>query len=214
MARLSKEHRRQQLLDVAQKIVREEGADQLTLVSLALRADVSRPVTYEHFGTRSGLLLALYERLERAYVDALREALAVAPPTLPALAARMSSAYFSCLVDAGVEGPALSAALQGSEEMAAQQPAMQDEYVDLMQGVLQGCTDLPSDALRLCCIGLLGAAEAIAREQQGGRIDIDEATRAFATLIERAVRPSAHGGMAHGPLNADDPLDTATPPPS
>ncbi|WP_439601722.1 TetR/AcrR family transcriptional regulator [Devosia sp.] len=191
MARLSKEDRRQQLLDVALKIVREEGADQLTLVSLALRAEVSRPVTYEHFGTRSGLLLALYERLERAYVDALRKALAAAPRNLHALAAQMSSAYFSCLVDAGVEGPALSAALQGSEEMAAQQLAMRDEYVDVMQGVLQPLTDLSGDVLRLCCSGLLAAAEAMAREQQGGRVELDVTTRAFATLIERAVATPA-----------------------
>ena len=192
MARLSKEHRRQQLLDVALRIVREEGADQLTLVSLALRADVSRPVTYEHFGTRPGLLLALYERLERAYVDALRAALAAAPRTLPALAAVMSSAYFGCLADAGLEGPALSAALQGSEDMAVQQLAMRDEYVDLMQGQLQPFTDLPGGVLRVCCIGLLGAAEALAREQQGGRVDLDVATRAFAALIERAVERPAH----------------------
>ncbi|KQW81226.1 TetR family transcriptional regulator [Devosia sp. Root413D1] len=187
MARLSKEDRRQQLLDVALKIVREEGADALTLVSLALRADVSRPVTYEHFGTRPGLLLALYERLERAYVDALREALAAAPRSLPALAALMSSAYFGCLIDAGVEGPALSAALQGSEEMAAQQLVMRDEYVEVMQGELQPFADMPADMLRLCCIGLLGAAEAMAREQQGGRVELDAATRAFTRLIERAV---------------------------
>lgn len=191
MARLSKEDRRQQLLDVALKIVREEGADQLTLVSLALRADVSRPVTYEHFGTRSGLLLALYEQLERAYVGALREALAAAPRNLHALAAQMSSAYFGCLVDAGVEGPALSAALQGSDEMAVQQLAMRDEYVDVIQDVLQPFTDLPGAALRLCCIGLLGAAEAMAREQQGGRAELDVVTRTFATLIERAVERSA-----------------------
>jgi len=187
MARLSKQNRRQQLLDVALKMVREEGADELTLVSLALRANVSRPVTYDHFGTRAGLLLALYQQLERAYVDALRGALATVPRTLPALAAQMSAAYFGCLVDAGVEAPALSAALQGSEAMAVQQLAMRDEYVEVMHNVLQPFTDLPDDVLRLYCIGLLGAADAIAREQQGGRVGISEATRAFASLIEHAV---------------------------
>ena len=50
--RLSKAERRQQLLDTALRIVREEGADRLTLGHLAIRAGVSKPVTYEHFGTR------------------------------------------------------------------------------------------------------------------------------------------------------------------
>ena len=55
--RLSKQARREQLLDVAVAIVRTQGADGLTLVTLAEAAGVSRPITYDHFGTRPGLLL-------------------------------------------------------------------------------------------------------------------------------------------------------------
>ncbi|MFC7557085.1 TetR/AcrR family transcriptional regulator [Pseudoroseomonas wenyumeiae] len=55
--RFSKAERRRQLLDTALLIVREEGADRLTLGHLAARAGVSKPVAYDHFGTRSGLLI-------------------------------------------------------------------------------------------------------------------------------------------------------------
>ena len=55
--RLSSASRRRQLLAVALSIVREEGADRLTLGHLAQRAGVSKPVAYDHFGTRSGLLI-------------------------------------------------------------------------------------------------------------------------------------------------------------
>ncbi|MDT0267243.1 helix-turn-helix domain-containing protein [Streptomyces sp. DSM 44915] len=44
--------------------MRIRGADGLTLVTLAEEAGVSRPITYDHFGTRPGLLLALYRRLD------------------------------------------------------------------------------------------------------------------------------------------------------
>jgi len=49
-SRLPKAERRQ-LLAIALVIVREEGADRLTLGHLAARAGVSKPITYEHFGT-------------------------------------------------------------------------------------------------------------------------------------------------------------------
>ncbi|WP_413733412.1 TetR/AcrR family transcriptional regulator [Sodalis sp. RH21] len=54
--RLSKAERRRQLLDTVLVIIREEGADRLTLGHLAVRAGVSKPITYEHFNTRAGLL--------------------------------------------------------------------------------------------------------------------------------------------------------------
>ena len=50
--RLSQAERRRQLLDTALVIIREEGADKLTLGRLASRAGVSKPVAYDHFGTR------------------------------------------------------------------------------------------------------------------------------------------------------------------
>lgn len=84
--KLSKDMRREQLLDVALTIVREQGADELTLGNLALRAGVSRPVAYEHFATRAGLLIALFQRLENSYVRALKEGLAAARPKLETVA--------------------------------------------------------------------------------------------------------------------------------
>ena len=55
--RLPREARRRQLLEAALGIVRAEGADKLTLGYLAERAGVSKPVVYDHFATRSLLLI-------------------------------------------------------------------------------------------------------------------------------------------------------------
>lgn len=52
--RLSKQARREQLLEAAVTVVRTRGADGLTLVTLAEAAGVSRPIVYDHFGTRAG----------------------------------------------------------------------------------------------------------------------------------------------------------------
>ncbi|MFE0016533.1 TetR/AcrR family transcriptional regulator [Mesorhizobium sp. NPDC059054] len=175
------------MLDAAMAIVREEGADALSLVTLAAKAGVSRPVAYDHFSTRAGLLLALFQRLEDQYVQVLRNALGTSPHELGATADLMSKAYFNCLANLGPEAPAISAALKGSEEMAARQRAMLDEYIEIMCLALQPFSSLAEGDLRLTCVGLLGAAEAIAREQQDGRIAETNAIDVFSSLVAKSV---------------------------
>ena len=50
--RLSRDERQRQLLEVAWRLVREEGTEALTLGRLAEQAGVTKPVVYDHFGTR------------------------------------------------------------------------------------------------------------------------------------------------------------------
>ena len=63
--RLTREQRARQLLDVAWALVGDEGTDALTLGRLAEAAGVTKPVAYDHFVTRNGLLAAL-DSLEKA----------------------------------------------------------------------------------------------------------------------------------------------------
>jgi AcrR family transcriptional regulator len=187
LVKLSKDLRREQLLDVAFAIVREQGADELTLGSLALRAGVSRPIAYEHFKTRAGLLIALFQRLENRYIRALRDGLSAAPRDIGSVAADMSNAYFDCLSELGPEGLAISAALQGSEEMAKQQRRMSGDYIEIMCMALRPFTVAPAEDLRILCVGLLGAADAMAREVHASRTPHVVAVRALHSLIEKAI---------------------------
>ncbi|MGO4842385.1 helix-turn-helix domain-containing protein, partial [Rhizobiaceae sp. 2RAB30] len=71
--RLTREQRLRQLLDVAWRLAREEGTDALTLPRLAEEAGVAKPVVYDHFSTRNGLLAALYQDFDvdqTAMIDA------------------------------------------------------------------------------------------------------------------------------------------------
>jgi AcrR family transcriptional regulator len=187
IGKLSKDKRREQLLDVAMTIVREDGADELTLGTLAAKAGVSRPVAYDHFSTRAGLLLALFQRLESKYLQALQDALRSEPREIRVVADVMSKAYFNCLDDLGPEALAISAALKGSAEMATQEQAMIDDYVELMCQALHPLSPLGTEELRLTCIGLLGAAEAIARERHDGRISNATAIHAFSSLVSKSI---------------------------
>lgn len=190
--KLPKAERRDQLLAVAMTIVREEGADALTLGTLATRAGVSRPIAYDHFSTRPRLLLALFQQLEDRYIQSLRTALAAVPGRLYSVADVMSSAYFGCHAEMGPEGQSVSAALKGNAEMARRQQAMIDEYVDLMRDALRPFASVDDERLHLICTGLLGAAEAMAREVHAGRSSTAAATSAWSSLIVRSVaKPSS-----------------------
>jgi AcrR family transcriptional regulator len=180
--RLSKQARREQLLDTALAMVRTHGADGLTLVTLAEAAGVSRPIAYDHFGTRAGLLIALYRQLDDRHRAEMNRALAAAPPFDRAIAEVLSTAYFACTTDMP-EMVALSAALKGDPEMEAIQHGLLAAYVDDMAAALAPYSSLPTEALRLRCTGVLGAAEAIATELVHERTTADAAVAALADLV-------------------------------
>ena len=183
--KLPKAERRDQLLDTALAIVRDEGTDALTLARVAERAGVSKPVAYEHFGTRSGLLIALCQRLDTQQIDATRAALDRAPPTLDAVAQVLSQAYVACALVAGSEWAAVSAALKGDETMEAVLCQLTDDYVALYRAALAPYVGLPEETLRRRCVTLLGAGDALSREMIAGRIDGETAASELAALITR-----------------------------
>jgi AcrR family transcriptional regulator len=194
---LSRDERRDQLLDVAMRIVRERGADELTLATVATAAGVSRPIAYDHFETRGGLLLALFERIQDEQVRALRDVLAAAPADRQALAHVMSATYFTCDGAIDTDAMAITAALQGSDELASRQRALTERYVDVMSAALRPHASITAKELRLRCTGLLGAAEALARERHARRASEAAVVRTLASMIVGALgasRPRSQDG--------------------
>ncbi|MGY3608130.1 MULTISPECIES: TetR/AcrR family transcriptional regulator [unclassified Bradyrhizobium] len=181
--RLSKADRRRQLLDMALVIIREEGADRLTLGHLAARAGVSKPIPYEHFGTRSGLLIELYKSLDREQANALREALRSVQRNLGDTADVLATAYIHCSADTSGEWHAVGAALSGSGEMGAVHQELIDGYVQLFVSALEPHSTLPPDELQRRCVGLVGAGEALSVMMIRGHCSEKEAAGAFSSLI-------------------------------
>ena len=187
MRKLPRPERRTQLLDTARDILRESGADALTLGHLAERAGVSKPIAYEHFGTREGLLIALSEEIEARHIGKLKTGLGTAPPSLPAIADVISSAYIGCALESGPEWLSMSGALRGNAQMDAVQQALADDYVAIIAAALARFSSLSPDDLRLRCVGLAGAAETIARELIRSRIDENTASANLAALIVHGI---------------------------
>jgi AcrR family transcriptional regulator len=190
-SRLSKAERRRQLLAMALVIVREEGADRLTLGHLAMRAGVSKPITYEHFGTRAGLLAELYKALDAQHTQALQTALSGVQRSLADTAQVLASAYIGCSLTMGGEWQAVSAALSGSEEMAAVQQELLAGYAHLFVAALGPHSALSAAALHRYCVGLIGAGEALSVLMLAGNCSEQDAAATFAALIQGSLHMSA-----------------------
>jgi hypothetical protein len=109
-------------------------------------------------------------------------ALQGADPGAGAIARVMSAAYFACATDMP-EFTAVSAALKGNPEAEALQHELLDRYAEVMVAAMAPHSTLAADALHLRCIGVLGAAEAIAVELTRGRTTAQDAVTALADLI-------------------------------
>lgn len=64
--RLSPERRRNQLIQVAYRILTEDGPEGMQISEVASRAGVSRPLVYRFFGNRTELLVAVLDDFERS----------------------------------------------------------------------------------------------------------------------------------------------------
>lgn len=184
--RLSKAARRQQLLETARLIVREEGADRLTLGYLAIQAGVSKPVVYEHFGTRSGLLIELYRCLDLEQIEAFRQLMVTRQQSAEEATAALAEGYIRCVTDMQGEVGVLAAALAGSEEKAAVYQELLEHGTRMVVAVLTPHSRRPVAELQVSCIGLVGAGEALAAAVVRGALGEHEAIAAFTRLV-RAV---------------------------
>lgn len=71
--------RREQLIEIARAAFAELGLDGTSIEEIAARAEVSKPIVYEHFGGKEGLYAVVVDREVRTMLEMMRGALAPAP---------------------------------------------------------------------------------------------------------------------------------------
>ncbi|MGY1699147.1 TetR/AcrR family transcriptional regulator [Geodermatophilus sp. SYSU D00766] len=74
--RMSAAQRREQLVAVGRAVFAERGYDATSIEELAVRAEVSKPVVYEHFGGKEGLYAAVVDREMQQLLSRFTAALA------------------------------------------------------------------------------------------------------------------------------------------
>jgi len=74
-SRMTGVQRRAQLLDVSRRLFAEKGFEGTSVEEIAARAEVSKPVVYEHFGGKEGVYAVVVDREIQALTAALTGAL-------------------------------------------------------------------------------------------------------------------------------------------
>lgn len=129
--RMSREDRRIQLLDSAEQVFVQLGVDGASMEDVAVCAGVTKPVLYDHFGSKDGLLTALLGRLGDRMLDETAAAAADAESAQDALS-RGLTAYFrfvdrhegAWLLLMREVGPGTAAALEADRVRKAQVDAI------------------------------------------------------------------------------------------
>jgi AcrR family transcriptional regulator len=198
--RMPKEQRRRQLLDTAYEMVRAEGTDALTLARLAERAGVTKPIAYAHFGSRPGLLAALYRHYEERQTAAMQAAVAADGRTLEDVAQIVAGAYVDCVLTAGPECDEIASALSAFEETKDFLQASRDYYVEEFRRAFASLASLPDEAGRAVYAGLLGAAETLSYAAASGRLSRDEAVDALVRIMVGTLAPALSRPGAPQPM--------------
>lgn len=187
--RLERGERLRQLLDVSWQLICTEGTDALTLGRLADAAGVTKPVVYDHFGTRNGLLAALYRDFDVRQTAVIDAAIAASKPTLKDKARVIAASYVECVLTQGREIPGVLAALDGSPELAAVKRQYQQAFIEKCQAILApfaGSRGTPLAGLW----AMLGAADALSQAAVAGDISEKQAQDELQEIIVAMVKRS------------------------
>ncbi len=184
--RMTRQERRAQLLEISRRIIRSNGANELTLGRLAQEAGVAKPVVYDHFGTRSGLFVALYAEYDDRQNAMMKVALDRASPTLEANAEVIATTYVDCVLTQGTEIPGVSGALAGSPELDLLKRKCEAIWMSTCQNVLAPFSTSPIPPARLWA--MLGAAEALSNAAVAGELDPVEARAELTRIVLTMVK--------------------------
>lgn len=181
--RMTFDERREQLISTAWNLVRSHGSDALTLGRVAVEAGVSKPVVYEHFGTRHVLLAALYEDFDVRQNAVIDAAMAKAGGELTERAITVATCYVNCVLTQGREIPDVLSALNSTPELAEVKRKYQLDFMAKFR-LWFAEAKLPQSSLW----GLLGAADAISNAVVCSDIRQMDGVKELQGLIEALVQ--------------------------
>lgn len=188
--RMSREQRREQLLSVAASIVEESGTNALTLVSLAQKAQVAKPVVYSHFKSRPELLSSLYEQYDALAIRAIRAAVSSEKLSLVETANVVAESYINAYCAYGAEyeevGASLMAYPEHSDLLSRMQRYFVSAFADIFQSYLDSST--PRNQIYLAMVfGMIDqAARAVGRGDAPREIALDAMTTSIVSLVQMA----------------------------
>jgi len=183
--------RRRQLLDAAEQLLASVGSDALRMDAVARAAGVTRPVVYEHFGDRDGLIIALLERHAALVRDHVRDATTPGQPFDAALRAG-TRAYLEIASVAGRKMRALTTAQHLSPAIEAARSAYWSDAADAWADRYRHHAGLPARQARALATAHLAGLAALAGLCADGDLSVARATDLHVTSTIAALEALRH----------------------
>ena len=163
----------------------------LTLALLADRAGVSKPIAYDHFVSRAGLLVAMMEDTSQYYETDAEDRLATAPQTIPAIADIVARAYVLCSLDAGPAVMTLAAAVEADFETRGVGRAFRQDHAAKFQRAFEPVVEAPPQTLTPLYKALIAAANSICDDLMRKELSSEDAIKTLSHLLVASLSPFA-----------------------
>jgi AcrR family transcriptional regulator len=161
--RLPREERARQLLDVAEELFADRGVQASSMADIAGAAGITKPVLYDHFGSKDRLLAAVILRAGSVLRDAVLAAVTTAATPEDALA-RGLRAYFGFIEErrSGLHSLLTEGVPPGSEAAAALE-TVRDQQANMIAELLSAQSETTDPAAaHLYAQIVIGATERLA----------------------------------------------------
>ena len=188
-ARLPRDERRAQLLVAALEVFTAAGYHSAAMDEIADRANVSKPVLYQHFPSKLELYLAVLDLHIDSLVFAIQKAIAANRENSSRVAATVE-AYFG-FIDS--EGEAFRLLFESDMNLEPQVRErlnrMTYDCAAAVSAVISIDTGLGKEESMMLAVGIIGTVQTTARHwlDRDGKIDRRRATELVMNLIWRGI---------------------------
>ena len=188
-ARLPRDERRAQLLIAALEVFTAAGYHSAAMDEIADRANVSKPVLYQHFPSKLDLYLAVLDMQIDSLVFAIQKAIASNRENSSRVAATVE-AYFG-FIDS--EGEAFRLLFESDMNLEPQVRErlnrMTYDCAAAISAVISIDTGLGKEESMMLAVGIIGTVQTTARHwlDRDGKIDRQRATELVMNLIWRGI---------------------------
>jgi AcrR family transcriptional regulator len=187
--RLPRDERRAILLSAALEVFTSAGYHAAAMDEIADRAQVSKPVLYQHFPSKLDLYLAVLDLHIDSFVFELQKALAGTSDNADRVKATVD-AYFGFISREGEAYRLLFESDMSVEPQVRERlHRMTYDNAAALSAVIAIDTGLPKEAAMILAVGLIGTAQTSARHwlQRDGKINHEDAVELISNLIWRGI---------------------------
>lgn len=199
VSRMPRDQRRAQLLEAANDVFTSKGYHAAAMDDIADAAGVSKPVLYQHFGSKLDLYLDLLDISCDRLVDVVEEALASTEDNADRVVATMAAFYEFVSNASGEFRFVFESDLTGDGKVQKRLWRVNNDIADAIAEVISDDTALPPDQAKLLGISLVGIAQVSARywvSSGASRIPLEEAKQLVSSLAWRGIRGFPRAGNA------------------